>query len=436
MPPTRKGQALDTFNDQLRIDPTYRDFLRSIGANPDGALKLSGDQRKRAEQFVRQRYPDLADTFQIDPAGNINTDHGLSTAWSNPYFRYPLLAGATIGTLGAAGAFSGVAGAAGAGGGASGAAGIGAGIGGASGAAGAAGAVGLGSTLLRYGLQYGAPLAGNLIAGKMASNAERESNQALMGYYDKALEAEQEERTYRRGWDEEGRRYDREFGEEGRNYGRYSDTYGRQSDEERLQYGRATDTYGRLSDEERLAYDRSQAIHDKNYSAQQYGNFVETLEPFRSSGTAATSRMSGLLGGPRPADTGNYLNLARTARESVQPVPTVPGRPTWDYAATRPTWDYPGASAGAARGADTPTSSGPGEPVGTTREVPWKLPVGRSPWDERLGGEDGAPTSKTPGQMVTVEAPDGERRQMPEWQAQQYIIKGARLVDGGSRELV
>lgn len=230
----------------------------------------------------------------------------------------------------------------------------------------------LGSTALRYGLQYGVPIAGQLIAGKMASNAERDSNRALMDYYQRALDAEREERDYRRGFDEEGRRYDREFGEEGRRYGRYSDTYGRESDEEKLRYGRAGDTYGRLSDEERLWYDRAQAIRDKNYGYQQYGNFVETLEPFRASGSGAVSRMSGLMGGPRPADTGSYLNLARTARESVQAVPNVPGRPTWDYVPNRPVWNYPGQAPPAT------TASTTAPPVSTTRSVTMRTPGGQT----------------------------------------------------------
>jgi hypothetical protein len=46
-------------------------------------------------------------------AGNVNTDHGLSTAWSNPYFRDPLIAAGAVGTAGALGAFGGAGSAAG-----------------------------------------------------------------------------------------------------------------------------------------------------------------------------------------------------------------------------------------------------------------------------------------------------------------------------------
>lgn len=256
------------------------------------------------------------------------------------------------------------------------------------GAGAGAGAGGVGSsTLLRYGIQYGAPLAGQFIASRMASNAERDSNRALIDYYDRALDAEIEERNYRRGWDEEGRRY-----------GRYSDQYGRESDEEILRYGRAKDDYSRLSDEEKLWYGRAQDIRDKNYGYQQYGNFVETLEPFRASGSAAISRMSGLLGGPTPADTGSYLNLANTARNSVQAVPNVPGRPTWNYTPNRPTWNYE----------ERPVGSGQTPAAAANAPVSTSMPVNGSP------------------QLVLMQAPDGSQREVPIAQAATFERLGAR----------
>lgn len=245
-------------------------------------------------------------------------------------------------------------------------------------------------------LKYALPAVFGFLGTKKQSDAQREGDRAMQDYYDKALEAEKEEQQYRRGFDEDARDYTRAFNEEGRNYGRYADRYGVADSEERLQYGRAGDTYGRASDEERLAYDRSQAIRDKNYGYQQYGNFVETLEPFRVSGTAATSRMSGLIGGPTPASTGSYLNLAKTARDSVQAVPTVPDRPTWTYNGTRPTWNYPG---DAASGGQTNT-----QPVSTT------MPV---------GGQ---------GEFVRVQAPDGEVRSLSRQQADLAVQRGARVV--------
>lgn len=243
----------------------------------------------------------------------------------------------------------------------------------------------LGGTLLKYGLQYGLPAAVNLIGGKMNANAQRESKAVMADYYNKALEAEQEEQRYRRGFDENERDYTRAFNEEGRSYGRYADSYGREDSEERLGYGRATDAYGRASDEERLAYDRSQAIRDKNYGYQQYGNFVETLEPYRAGGSAAASRMSQLMGGPATADTGSYLNLANTARASVQAVPNVPNRPTWSYTANRPTWNYTPNEPRPVGSGQTPSAAG-NAPVNTA------MPVN--------GGGSGLIPMRTPGGQV------------------------------------
>lgn len=277
------------------------------------------------------------------------------------------------------------------------------------GAAVPAGAAGFtGATALKYGLQYGVPLAGQLIGGKIAADADRDSNRALMDYYNRALDAEREERDYRRGFDEEGRRYGREFGEEGRRYGRYGDEYTRLSDEEKLRYGRTRDDYSRLSDEEKLAYGRSEDIRDRNYGYQQYGNFVETLEPYRAGGSAAASRMSQLMGGPATKDTGSYLNLANTARASVRDVPSVPNRPTWNYTPNRPTWNYPGggqtgAGAGGAGDADPQVRRlEVAPPVSTTQ------PVGGGP------------------QLILVEAPTGERRMVTAEQAASFERLGAR----------
>jgi hypothetical protein len=95
--PTGKGRGNDSFNDHLRADSAYRAEMRSLGVNPDAKVKLSGEQRAHMERWVRQKCPALPGKFQIDPAGNVNTDHGLSTAWSNPYFRTALIAGGTLG---------------------------------------------------------------------------------------------------------------------------------------------------------------------------------------------------------------------------------------------------------------------------------------------------------------------------------------------------
>lgn len=206
--PTREGRGLDAFNDQLRANPEYRAFLQSIGVNPDAAIRLSGRQRSQVEDFVRQQHPDLAGKFQIDPAGNINTDHGVSTAWSNPAFRYPLLAAGAIGTAGALGAFGGL-GAVG-GTGATSSAGLfpgafqgslsaGSLLGTAPGAAGAAGGGGMGffGSLGRFfGGNAGGRLidaAGNLIGNQIQSGANDRATEIQDRYLRDALAYQQEQ---------------------------------------------------------------------------------------------------------------------------------------------------------------------------------------------------------------------------------------------------
>lgn len=203
--PTGKGRELDAFNDQLRANPEYRSFLASIGVNPDAAVHLSGQQRSSVEGWLRQRVPELAGKFQIDPAGNVNTDHGMSTAWTNPWFRAGLIGAAAAGTMGAAGVFGGAAGGAGAAGGGAAAAAGGAaasGVGAGTGAALAAGAGGgLWGSIGRFaGSAAGQQLigaAGQIINGRVQAGAN-----------DRAAEAQ--ERSAREALDFEKKVYDDE----------------------------------------------------------------------------------------------------------------------------------------------------------------------------------------------------------------------------------
>lgn len=96
---SKSQTSIDQFNAQLRSDPTYRAFLQSIGANPNGPLRLSDHQRKQAEAFVRRTYGDIG-KLQVDPAGNLNQDEGWSKhkKWAIP----AAIGAATLG-LGAAG---------------------------------------------------------------------------------------------------------------------------------------------------------------------------------------------------------------------------------------------------------------------------------------------------------------------------------------------
>lgn len=221
--PTGKGREFDAFNDDWRADPEVRAKLQSMGVNPDAPMRLSGGQRAELEQFGRQKFPEMDGKFQIDPAGNWNTDHGLSTAWSNPYFRTALIAGGTlgvgmavapaafgIGAGGSAGASAGAGGAAAAGGGAA-AAGGGISAGTVASAAGAGG--GFWGTAGRFlGSRAGEALigAGTNIAGNvMADRADRRAGEAEERMFREGLEYEKERDRYDRTWAEEDRGFRR-----------------------------------------------------------------------------------------------------------------------------------------------------------------------------------------------------------------------------------
>lgn len=404
--PRENGVTLDQFNDALRASPATQAFLQRQGFQPGQPVKLDGRQREAFKAELQKAGMVFPKGMEIDPAGNINQDQGMSKLWANPVFRWSVIGGAALATMGAAG-FGPLAGALG---GAGGGAGTAASVAGAAGAAGGTGAgiggaaataagVGLTGQLVNYGLQYGLPTVGGLISAKMGSDATRDAAGLQNDYYNRALDAATEEQQYRRRFDEDTRDYGRRTSEEQQQYGRAQDTYGREGAEESLGYGRANDTYNRLSEEEKLAYGRSQDIEARNYGRQQYGNFVETLEPYRRAGTTATEHLSKLLGRPMDNSTpGSYLNLANTARQQGNtPLPSVPNRPTFDYQGQRPTWNY---------------------------EQPTSVWSGRTP----AAATSQPPTSGTPGQMVMIKSPDGEQRQVSAEEAEHYISRGARRV--------
>ena len=345
--PQNNGVTLNQFNDALRASPAWQAFMQRSGQNP-ASVRLSDSQRQALQRELEGAGMVFPRGMEIDPAGNINQDQGMSRLWANPWFRWSVIGGAALATMGAAGwgPLAGVMG------------------GGGSGAVASASSL-TADTALRYGLQYGLPTVAGLIGTRMQTTAQREGDREMADYYRRALDAQLEEQRYQRGWNEEDRRY-----------------------------GRAKDDYSRLSDEERLWYDRAQTIRDKNYGYQQYGNFVETLEPYRVAGVSATDRLSRLIGGPSVPSTGSYLNLARTPRDSVQAVPSVPERPTWTYTANRPTWNYQSQEPQPA--ANTPVNT--------------SMPVNGGP------------------QTVLMEAPTGQRRDVPIDQVPFFEARGARRI--------
>lgn len=140
--------SINDFNQAMRGEPWYQQFFASQGLDPNH-VKLSKAQRSALEQLVLQEGgvpPDAFNDMMIDPAGNLNTEHGFA---SQPTWLKVLeIAGA-----GTAAAFGGAAagGALGAGGGGGTGAGLGASVGAPSalsssilGGAGAAGGTGAG----------------------------------------------------------------------------------------------------------------------------------------------------------------------------------------------------------------------------------------------------------------------------------------------------
>src|SRR5688572_13584960 len=78
-------QQINAQNQSMRGNQDVRSFLSSIGADPNGPLKLSDQQRKQTEDFARSKGLGM-DGLQIDPAGNWNQDEGWSKhkKWAIP----------------------------------------------------------------------------------------------------------------------------------------------------------------------------------------------------------------------------------------------------------------------------------------------------------------------------------------------------------------
>lgn len=95
---------LDLFNQSLRANPAYQQFLRSIGVNtsvPAGqAWRLSDQQRKQAEAWVRRNVQDIGD-LEIDISGNANQNEGVGK-YAKDWKTYAAIGGGLTG-LGAFG---------------------------------------------------------------------------------------------------------------------------------------------------------------------------------------------------------------------------------------------------------------------------------------------------------------------------------------------
>jgi hypothetical protein len=74
-------EEINQFNLHIRQQPWYQDWFRAQGLNPD-KVKLSKQQRAQLEQLVIQNAgvnPDAFNDMMIDPAGNLNSEHGFAS---------------------------------------------------------------------------------------------------------------------------------------------------------------------------------------------------------------------------------------------------------------------------------------------------------------------------------------------------------------------
>lgn len=76
--PTSSGSQVDQFNYWLRNQPWYQNFFASQGLNPN-RVQLSDTQRGQLAQLLASNGLTLPDGMTIDPAGNLNTQHGFAS---------------------------------------------------------------------------------------------------------------------------------------------------------------------------------------------------------------------------------------------------------------------------------------------------------------------------------------------------------------------
>jgi len=109
--------SINDFNRWMREQPWYQQFFAQRGLDPNH-VKLSKGQRQQLEQVALRQGglpPKAFDDMMIDPAGNLNTEHGFA---SQPTWLKVLEIGAagTAAAFGGAAALGGLSGSGGAGG--------------------------------------------------------------------------------------------------------------------------------------------------------------------------------------------------------------------------------------------------------------------------------------------------------------------------------
>lgn len=318
---------------QLNADPRLQNF--QFAHVNGGRVADPNAKSTLAKQILGRQLPD---GYDVDQDGQIVYTNKTPALQQLAWASTPFVAGEVAsGLAGAAGG----AGAAGAGSaGASAATGTAAAGGGAAAAGGAA--VAGGSSLADYFLKYGLPIAGSLIGTGLQIKSNNAATAAQTDYLNKALEQAKAEQEYQHG----------------------------------------QDALTRATSLEQEGYARNKYAEATNVSRRNYGDFVQTLEPYRAAGTTATERLASLIGRPNaPYTGGNYYDLARDASTPVT---------------------LPASTPGAWTGGDTTTAATPAPKLTT-------MPVGQ------------------PTPTVTLLAPTGERQQFAanDPQVALHISRGA-----------
>lgn len=105
---------LNRENERWRASAEYRPLLSSIGANPDGPLTLSDQQRKQLAAAYQQQYgTQLPKGVEFDPAGNLNENEGFGKQFKK---WGPIVGGAALTAFGIPGVMPGLIGGGAAGG--------------------------------------------------------------------------------------------------------------------------------------------------------------------------------------------------------------------------------------------------------------------------------------------------------------------------------
>jgi hypothetical protein len=436
-------------NTAMRATPEWRNAIQALGHNPDGPLKLS-----KAEQQQLTRTLGLpADDFHIDPAGNINDFHGWKglPTWA----KTAIVAGAVVGTAGAAGAFAGGAGAASAAGGAGGTlAGtstvpaIGALAGGVASGAVPAAAAGVGTAATAAGLSAGVGsgvgatgLAGGALPSTtLAGSSTLGGTGFVGGAAGVGPTSSYVSRLATLGGDSGGGGAMSGLGGDAARYGLQ---YGGNLAGQLIQAhaaGKASDAQQKYL-EEALAYQKEQDTYIRTrqtgldaQEVSRYGDYQGRIAPFIANGTSSNDRMAALLGlparsgGSSGSSGGNSMPgdpIAYADRLSAADKLKVDALLKASNSNDNPAYWY---GVNAQHGGFDATGAD------------WnqhRISIGDGVGKGYAGAPTAPPTAQTPMSpastaMVTMRAPDGSQKSVPQSQVAAYTAKGATVIGAGA----